>query len=904
MVRRVLAAALLAAVAGIHAQETQEIQAKAPVVEPGKFIIELEDNAGREELNKAIEGLAVTKLELNFKLFKGVSIQYKDPEQAEAAKEKLNNLASVKNVFRSHLRSIPRHEVHWSGGANADGTPSGPELLKRQSNGPTTFSPHLMTQVDKLREKGILGDGIKVAVIDTGVDYLHPALGGCFGPGCLVQFGYDLVGDNFNGSNTPVPDSDPMDCNGHGTHVSGTIAAQANNPFDFTGAAPGVILGHYRVFGCDGDTPDDVLIDAYNRAYEAGADLITASIGGPMGWSEDPWAVVVSRIVENGVPCTISAGNDGANGLFYASTAANGKKVTAIASVDNIIAPLLFTNATYTIDDASNTSFGYTPGEPAAWGGVTLPLYAIGFDTTDPKNACDPLPASTPDLSNYIVLIRRGTCFYTQKATNAAAKGAKYIIYYNNAAGTVGVDVSTVPEIKAVAMVTSEQGAAWVRLLAAGRKVTVAMTDPKVAPRFLINSVNTKSGGFLSTFTSWGPTYEAELKPQVSSPGGYILSTYPRAKGSYAVVSGTSMACPLTAAIYALIMQARKTKDPRTIENLLSATANPNLFHDGTNAYAALAPTSQQGAGLIQAYDAAYATSFLSVSSLSFNDTDNHIPFHEFSISNDGKTSVIYTLSHVGAATGYTFLPDGSIYPDTFPNELNTRFATITITPASVTIPAGQRRIIKVAAVAPAGLTASRLPVYGGYVAINGSDSSSLSLPYVGVAGSLHSVKVLGASDASISNSNDGANTPVPANTTFTLPPPGKAGDPAYANLGGLPELNFQLAFGTALLRFDIIPVEFCAGNKTVKDVLGVKTIGALPGSPLEYEPRGTAFRRWDGRLDDGTYAPAGTYKIIVRALRVYGDRAKATEYDAATTQTFRIRYISGGPGKRNLKKA
>ena len=86
-----------------------------------------------------------------------------------------------------------------------------------------------------------------------------------------------------------------------------------------------------------------------------------------------------------------------------------------------------------------------------------------------------------------------------------------------------------------------------------GSKVTVDITDPQIAPKFMLSTANTLTGGFLSTYTSWGPTWEVEVKPQFSAPGGYILSTYPLALGAYAVLSGTSMACPLTAAVYALV---------------------------------------------------------------------------------------------------------------------------------------------------------------------------------------------------------------------------------------------------------------------------------------------------------------------------------------------------------------
>ncbi len=83
-----------------------------------------------------------------------------------------------------------------------------------------------MSGVDKLHDAGYFGAGSKVGVIDSGVDYTHPALGGCFGAGCKIAGGYDYVGDNFNGSNSPMPDSDPLDqCYGHGTFVAGVIGA-------------------------------------------------------------------------------------------------------------------------------------------------------------------------------------------------------------------------------------------------------------------------------------------------------------------------------------------------------------------------------------------------------------------------------------------------------------------------------------------------------------------------------------------------------------------------------------------------------------------------------------------------------------------------------------------------------
>ncbi len=139
-----------------------------------------------------------------------------------------------------------------------------------------------------------------------------------------------------------------------------------------------------------------------------------------------------------------------------------------------------------------------------------------------------------------------------------------------------------------------------------------------------MNFENKITGGAVSKFSTWGPTLEVDVKPQFGAPGGTILSTY--INGSYAVFSGTSMSCPFTAGAIALLVEARGTSDPAIITNLLSASANAQLFNDATSWFDYLSPVPQQGAGLIQVYDAAHATTILSPSSVSFNDTANFAP--------------------------------------------------------------------------------------------------------------------------------------------------------------------------------------------------------------------------------------------------------------------------------------
>ncbi|KAF2149039.1 subtilisin-like serine protease PR1C [Myriangium duriaei CBS 260.36] len=860
----------------------------APKV-PGAYIVEFADTHDVDGFYAKLgaAGQAVEhRMDLKYDLFKGVSFRLKDTEDEETAAKKIEELPEVKKIWPVRTFPVPRDQVIWRGDSRTPMPSSA--LYKRQDGGNATdnFSTHVMTQVDRLRADGIRGKGIKIAVIDTGTDYKHPALGGCFGPGCLVSFGRDLVGDGYNGQNIPVPDADPYDnCEGHGTHVAGIIAAQTN-PYGFTGAAPDVTLGSYRVFGCGGSAGNDVLIAAYNQAYQDGAQIITASIGGPSGWSEEPWSVAVSRIVEAGVPCTVSAGNDGSFGLFYASTAANGKRVTSIASVDNTQAPVVLLNATYTVSNGTN-SFGWTQGSPSAWGNISLPLWSVNYNTSDDANACTALPDDTPDLSRYIVLVRRGGCTFVQKVTNLAAKGAKYIMFYNNADGASAV-TAVVPGVVAVGMTTADTGAKWISLLAGGANVTVNIVDPHSAAQFAQSGPNTATAGFLSTFTSWGPTYEVDAKQQYSSPGGIILSTYPLALGGYAVLSGTSMACPLAAAITALVAEVRGTFDPATLENALSATANPNLFNNGKQTFPYLASTAQQGAGLIQAYDAAHATTLLSVSSLSFNDTANFDDTKNFTITNTGSEEVSFSLSHVPAGTFYT-LATGNIVPQVFPNEYAAATASIDFADKEISVPAGGSAVVSLSADLPVGLEATRLPVYSGYIALNGTDGSSFSLPYIGVAGSLSDATVLDTNNTYLALSTDTSTTPAPiaAGRTFTLP----ANNGTAGNGTVYPELVLNLALGTALLRIDVRPIESYGSYTNATEVLGVRTVGNIYGYPAEYLARGAQTVAWKGLLADGNPAPAGTYELVVRALRIFGDRENAEEYDEAVSVSFDIKY-------------
>jgi hypothetical protein len=145
---------------------------------------------------------------------------------------------------------------------------------------------------------------------------------------------------------------------------------------------------------------------------------------------------MVSRIVDSGIPVVVSEGNDGGSGLFYASTPAAGYKVTGTGAVSNTILPVFLQRGSYATGSNSTTAnstedFGFLMGTPAFAAETTLSLWSA----VKANNACDPLPDDTPDLSQKIVLLefpdsRATRCYPNDQGANIAAKGGRFMIYY------------------------------------------------------------------------------------------------------------------------------------------------------------------------------------------------------------------------------------------------------------------------------------------------------------------------------------------------------------------------------------------------------------------------------------------------------------------------------------------
>jgi hypothetical protein len=547
----------------------------------------------------------------------------------------------------------------------------------------------------------------------------------------------------------------------------------------------------------------------------------------------------------------------------------------------------------FSIDNSTNGQFGYLA---AAIGmpNVSLPLWAVSKDSTITNDACEPLPADTPDLAGKLVLVRRGTCTFDTKAANVAAFGAQYILFYNNAPSLTSPSV-TDPDIIGAAMVSAAQGASWAASLAAGSAIQVSI-DGKLT--VFSSPPNNITGGHMSTFSMWNPTNEAYVKPEISAPGGNILSTLPLEQGGYGVLSGTSMATPFVAGVVALMKQARPDLDPYTIRSILGTTGHPVTFNDGKTTYDYLAPVAQQGGGEVDAFAAVHTSTVIDVANLAFNDTAHFVKEANFTITNRGSSETTYNFDYVNAATAYTLPDDGSTQPQTFPPDLVTSGATVQLSSGSVSVAAGKSEVVIVTLALPKDLTTARIPVYSGFITIKGSNGDSLNLPYAGVASSLKDATVLDPSTGYpyITSTSDNTFVPLNSSTVFTISIANTTVNGTTDNSTGLliPNLRIGLVMPSSLIRADLIPSNATYGTYTnTTTILGVKTLGSIAGAPSVYQPRANAWSTaFYGVLDDGRRVPAGTYSILVRALRIFGDATNPADYDSAETESFTIRYV------------
>jgi minor extracellular serine protease Vpr len=588
-----------------------------------------------------------------------------------------------------------------------------------------------MTGAHLAHASGYTGAGIRVAVMDSGIDYDHADLGGDgiarsnspMFPNSRVVAGWDFVGDAFTAGLTPEPDAFPDDCGGHGTHVSGIVGANGVA----VGVAPDVSFGAYRVFGCDGSTSADIMLAAMERALADGMQVLNMSIGSRAQWPQYPTGAAATRLQNLGMIVVASIGNNGPGGSapdgpYAAGAPGVGHDVIGVASFDNVMAAA----PAFTVNPGN-----HLVGFNRASGAVTTPTSGtVPFSSPNPATGCAAADyAGFP--AGHAALVVRGGCPFRDKALNAEAAGAAAAVIYNNGPGALNPTVAgaTLISIPTVGILQADG-----QLIASIAGATLTWGTQTV-------SAPVANGGMISGFSSYGMAADLTLKPDIGAPGGSIFSTIPLEQGGHGSNSGTSMSAPHVAGAVALLLQADPAIAPGEVRARLQNSAEPRPF--------SLVPgfiesAHRQGAGLLQITDAISATVDVTPGKLSLGESEAGPQTRQLTIRNRGNEAVTLNLSKVDAvATG-----PKARHPSTFQTvSYWAPASTADFSATSVTVAPGGTATVDVTISAPddpdPGLL---LGQYGGYIVLTEDGSGrDYSVPFAGFIGDYQQVPVLTA---------------------------------------------------------------------------------------------------------------------------------------------------------------
>jgi len=530
----------------------------------------------------------------------------------------------VKRIWKDNVVRLPKNE---SSIQNQKAVKDIPPAL-----------PHL--GVDRLHNEDIKGQGIKVGVIDTGIDYNHPDLKESY------KGGYDFVdNDNDPMESTPADQKasgEPESVDGnsfvteHGTHVAGTIAADPNNDVEYamTGVAPDVELYAYRVLGHYGSGLDSWVIAGIEKAVEDGMDVINLSLGNGNNNSLDPTSVAINNAALQGVVPVIAGGNAGPTSATIGSPGASPLAITVGASDVPTDIPTVKTS----LGDISvqNTLMGHGLGKDY------LNVIDKDYNVVDVGIGTEE-DYTGKDLNGKVALIARGVLTFDEKIRRAHEKGAVAVLIYNNDVGEIpyflGENYGYVPTFKML----QADGAKLVDSLKANPAATIKLSDFQS---------NMTTGDVLADFSSRGPvSNNFDIKPDVVAPGVSTLSSVPEYinspedgvdySHSYASLSGTSMATPHVAGIAALILQSHPDYTVADVKAALMNTAVP-LKGRTYN-------VNEVGAGRVDAYEAVHNNTLIEVQNKTItldkdgfkqqiDDISGSLPFGSIAQSDENQT--------------------------------------------------------------------------------------------------------------------------------------------------------------------------------------------------------------------------------------------------------------------------
>jgi len=483
-------------------------------------------------------------------------------------------------------------------------------------------------------------------------------------------------------------------------------------------------------------------------------------------------------------------------------------------------------------------------------------------------------------MKGKIALIQRGVCTFVDKGKNAQAAGAVAVLIYNKEFGAITPAADDPALTIKVAGMTQANGQELVALLGKG---PVKLTFDKEKAAF-----DNPTGGKISSFSSWGPGPELEVKPDIGAPGGLIYSTFPLAKGGYATLSGTSMATPYTAGSAALVLQTKGKLKPTETRDLLKQNAVPVTELGMTS----ITTVVRQGAGLINVRNAVLSTTAVSPVSIPLKSSDIKAgKFTRITVTNKGKYPLHYTISHMPALAVKSWDAKGELLGKP---ELKDAPAKVDISTTKLTLEPGHSEKVTIFFSEPTNVASAERWLYGGYIAVqphltyedmlngNFKKQTVITIPYSGMRGDYKSLPILPDPTSGIPALFNGA-------TAALIAKDAKAADNVFsATADDTPVAVVRLTHPCAHLVV-----------KAVNDK--GKEVGVIAGGDNKYLGRNDATPEnmslqlvWNGKLvgktdKDSVDAPNGVYHLTVAALRPLGKDDVPADWQTWSSPAFTL---------------
>lgn len=407
------------------------------------------------------------------------------------------------------------------------------------------------------------GTGEIVAVVDTGIDYSHPDLGGGFGPGHKVVAGYNFVDGT----------SDPMDDNGHGTHVAGIIAGDPAGPGGRTGVAPKAELTAYKVLDSNGYGDESTIIAGLEAAVSADnpyrANVVNMSLGGT-AQPGDPLDAASEAAVQSGVVVVAAAGNDGPGESTINSPGDTPDVLSVGASVSGVSVPAVSITAPVK-EQISSDRMNLSADPPAAGENLSV---------TDVGNGL-PSDYSGVDAKGKAVLVSYNSGLSDEQIAAAGQAGVAALLYRTpNYYSSTGSQPGPVLPRFAAGIPDDPDKLPFVAVFINGTNATDIqqwLGQGQVTIRIAASDATDQ----MPSFSSHGPTLgDYSLKPDLVAPGVEIGSTW--LNGQYHDDTGTSMAAPHAAGAAALLLEAHPAWTALQVDAAMTGSAHLLSGYDGT----------------------------------------------------------------------------------------------------------------------------------------------------------------------------------------------------------------------------------------------------------------------------------------------------------------------------------